>query len=186
MRAMKLLTKMFLIGVLVFAGSLAANAQKVRVGKDPGVDLTTYKTYAWDNGTAGANPVVNQIIIAAVDAQLAAKGIKKVEADPDLTLSAFVWTESDMQVSNPSWAPALNSIATGVAVPSQSWVVTRGTLVVNMSDTKTKNEVWRGTASDTMKHGPTGDKVKDAKTAEKPIKKAVEKMFKQFPQTSQK
>jgi len=65
-------------------------------------------------------------------------------------------------------------------------VINGGTLVVNMSDTKTKNEVWRGTASDTMKHGPTGDKIKDAKTAEKPIKKAVEKMFKQFPRTSQK
>jgi len=174
------------IVVVLLAAVIAASAQKVRVGADPAVDLTVYKTYAWDKGTAGANPVVNQIIINAVDAQFAAKGIKKVETDPDLTLSAFVWTESDMQVSNPSWAPSLNSIATGVAVPSQSWVVTRGTLVVNMSDTKTKNEVWRGTASDTMKHGPTGDKIKDAKTAEKPIKKAVEKMFKQFPRTSQK
>jgi hypothetical protein len=183
---MKLLTKTVLIGVLVLAGSLSANAQKVRVGSDPGVDLTKYKTYAWDQGAAGANPVVNQIIIAAVDAQFAAKGIKKVETDPDLTLSAFVWTESDMQVSNPSWSPGLNSIQTGVAGPAQSWVVTRGTLVVNMSDTKTKHEVWRGTATDTMKHGPTGDKAKDAKTAEKPIKKAVEKMFKQFPHTSQK
>src|SRR5690242_21964081 len=107
MPAMKSLTKTVLIGILVLAGSLSANAQKVRVGADPGVDLTKYKTYAWDNGAAGANPVVNQIIIAAVDAQFAAKGIKKVETDPDLTLSAFVWTESDMQVSNPSWSPSL-------------------------------------------------------------------------------
>jgi len=186
MPRMKLLAKTFLIGVVVLAACLSASAQKVRVGADPGVDLTKYKTYAWDKGTAGVNAVVNQIIINAVDAQMAAKGVSKVETDADLTLSAFVWTESDMQVSNPSWAPQLNPLATGVAVPSQSWVVTRGTLVVNMSDTKTKNEVWRGTASDTMKHGPTGDKVKDAKTAEKPIKKAVEKMFKQFPVTSQK
>jgi hypothetical protein len=186
MRAVNSIRNLVLVGCVIVAAALSANAQKVRVGADPSADLTKYKTYAWDQGTAGANPVVNQIIIAAVDAQFAAKGIKKVETDPDLTLSAFVWTDSDMQVSNPSWAPSLNSIATGVAVPSQSWVVTRGTLVVNMSDTKTKNEVWRGTATDTMKHGPTGDKIKDAKTAEKPIKKAVEKMFKQFPVTSQK
>ena len=186
MRVARSLRMTVLIGCVILAAVLSANAQKVRVGADPSVDLTRYKTYAWDNGTAGANPVVNQLIIAAVDAQFAAKGIKKVETDPDLTLSAFVWTDSDMQVSNPSWAPSLNSLTTGVAGPSQSWVVTRGTLVVNMSDTKTKNEVWRGTATDTMKHGPTGDKVKDAKTAEKPIKKAVEKMFKQFPHPSQK
>jgi uncharacterized protein DUF4136 len=186
MRVMNSSRSVIVIVVLVLAAAVSATAQKVRVGADPAVDLTTYKTYAWDSGAAGANPVVNQIIIAAVDAQFAAKGIKKVETDPDLTLSAFVWTESDMQVSNPSWAPALNSIQTGVAGPAQSWVVTRGTLVVNMSDTKTKQEVWRGTATDTLKHGPTGDKAKDAKTAEKPIKKAVEKMFKQFPHTSQK
>ena len=86
-----------------------------------------------------------------------------------------------MQVSNPSWAPSLNSLTTGVGVVSQSWVVTKGTLVVQMSDTKTKNEVWRATATDTMKNNPTGDKIKDAKTAEKPIKKAVEKMFKKYP-----
>jgi hypothetical protein len=186
MPVMKSRSKTALIVVLVLAGALSVKAQKVRVGADPAVDLTTFKTYAWSQGTTGANPIVNQMIVNAVDAQMAAKGIKKVDSDQDLTLSAFVWTESDMQVSNPSWAPSLNSIATGVAVGSQSWVVTKGTLVVNMSDAKTKNEVWRGTATDTLKHGPTGDKIKDAKSVEKPIKKAVEKMFKQFPRTSQK
>lgn len=186
MRVISSPASLVLIAGLFLVGALTANAQKVRVGADPAVDLTIYKTYNWSQGSAGANPVVNQLIIAAVDAQLAAKGIKKVETDPELTLSAFVWTESDMQVSNPSWSPSLNSIATGVAVGSQSWVVTKGTLVVNIADSKTKNEVWRGTATDTLKQGPTGDKIKDAKTAEKPIKKAVEKMFKQFPRTSQK
>lgn len=182
----KLMLYAVLIAAVILGGAFSVSAQKVRVGADPAIDLTTYKTYTWSQGLAGANPLVNATIVAAVDAQMAAKGIKKVETDPDLTLSAFVWTESDMQVSNPSWAPSLNSIATGVAVGSQSWVVTKGTLVVNMSDSKTKNEVWRGTATDTMKENLSGDKVKDAKTAEKPIKKAVEKMFKQFPRTSQK
>jgi hypothetical protein len=43
-----------------------------------------------------------------------------------------------------------------------------------------KDGLWRGTATDTLKHGPTGDKVRDAKSVEKPIKKAVVKMFKKF------
>jgi hypothetical protein len=175
-----------LIGAMILGVALSASAQKVRVGSDPAVDLTTYKSYRWSQGTMGTNPLVNATIVAAVDAQMAAKNIRKAETDADLTLSAFVWTEADMQVSNPSWAPSLNSLTTGVAVGAQSWVITKGTLVVNMSDSKTKNEVWRGTATDTMKEGLSGDKVKDAKTAQKPIKKAVEKMFKQFPRTSQK
>lgn len=172
--------------LLVLAGALSVHAQKVRVGADPAVDVSKYKTYAWSSGTTGTNAIINQLIVATVDSQLAAKGLKKVETDPELTISALVWTESDMHVSNPSWHPSLNSISTGVAVGAQSWAVTRGTLVVNISDTKSKNEVWRGTASDTMKQGPSGNKVEDAKTAEKPIRKAVEKMFKQFPHPSRK
>jgi Domain of unknown function (DUF4136) len=172
--------------LLIVAGALSVQAQKVRVGADPAVDVSKYKTYAWSKGTTGTNAIINQQIVAAVDSQLAAKGLTKVETDPGLTVSALVWTESDMHISNPSWHPSLNSIATGVAVGAQSWPVTRGTLVINISDTKTKNEVWRGTASDTLKQGPSGNKVQDAKSVEKPIRKAVEKMFKQFPHPSQK
>jgi hypothetical protein len=169
---------------LIVAAALSANAQKVRVGADPATDLAKYKTYAWSNDSAGANPIVSQTIIAAVDEQLAAKGLKKVQTDPELTLSAIVWTESDMHVSNPSWAPALNSISTGVAVGAQSWPVTKGTLVIDIADTKSKNGVWRGTATDTLKHAPTGNKAKDAQNVEKPIKKAVAKMLKQYPRPS--
>lgn len=186
MRVVSSTRSLVLIGCVIVAAALSANAQKVRVGADPGVDVAKYKTYAWSQGSTGANPLVQAMIVTAVDAQMAAKGVRKVETDPELTLSAMVWTESDMAVSNPSWSPSLNSIATGVAVGTTSWVVTKGTLVVQMADTQTKNEVWRGTATDTMKQNPSGDKIKDAKVAEKPIKKAVEKMFKQFPRTNQK
>ena len=170
-----------LVVSVIVAAAFAAQAQKVRVGADPATDLTKYKTYGWSNDSAGANPVVSQIIIAAVDEQLAAKGLKKVETDPELTVSAIVWTESDMHVTTPSRAPVLNSISTGVVVGTQGWPVTRGMLVIDIADTKTKNGVWRGSASDTLKHAPTGNKAQDAKNVEKPIRKAVEKMFKQFP-----
>jgi hypothetical protein len=170
-----------LIVLFIVCGAISVAAQKVRVGADPNVDLSRYKTYTWSQGMAGPNPLVNAQIVAAVDRELAAKGLQKVETDPELTLAAWVWTESDTHVSNPSWAPALNSISTGVAVGAQSWPVTKGTLVIDISDTKTKNGVWRATASDTLSHSPTGNKATDAKNAEKPIKKAVAKMFKKFP-----
>jgi len=62
--------------------------------------------------------------------------------------------------------------------------VTKGTLIINISDAKSKNAVWRGTATHTLEQGPTGDRIRDAKTVEKPIRKAVEKMFKKFPPQS--
>ena len=167
--------------LLIGMSALSANAQKVTVGAQPAADLTKYKTYSWTKGLTGANPMVHPIIVAAVDQEMAAKGMTKVESEGELILSAFVWTESEMYVTNQSWTPVLNSISTGIAVGSQSWPVTKGTLVVEISEAKSKDGLWRGTATDTLKHGPTGDKVRDAKSVEKPIKKAVVKMFKKFP-----
>lgn len=176
-----LLTAILLIAV----ASVCVSAQKVSVGADPAVDLTKYKTYGWSN-VASPNPLAHDTVVSAVDTELAAKGLKRVNADPELTVVVFGSTESDIHVSNPSWAPSLNSIATGVAVGSQSFLITRGTLVVDLIDTKTKNSVWRGQATDTLDRGPTGDKVRDAKTVEKPIRNAVKKMFKQFPHPKRK
>jgi hypothetical protein len=177
--------RLFFVLLLILIGTASVRAQKVNVGADPSVDLTRYKTYAWAKG-ASSNPIAHQIVVSSVDSQLAAKGLRKVETDPELTIVAFGSSMSDVHVSNPSWAPSLNSIATGVAVGSQSWLVTKGTLVIDLLDAKTNNSVWRGTATDTLESGPTGDKVKDAKTIEKPIKSAVKKMFKRFPQPSKK
>ena len=178
--------RLLIVVVVILFSAVCASAQKVSVGADPGVDLTKYKTYAWTTGTISANPIVSAMVVSSVDEQLAAKGIQKVEADPDLTVVVFGSTESDMHVSNPSWSPSLNSIATGVAVGSQSWLVTKGTLVVDLLDAKTKNSVWRGQATQTLDRGPTGDKAKDAKNVEKPIRNAVKKMFKQFPHPARK
>lgn len=172
--------------LILLAGTLCVSAQKVSVGADPAVDLTRYKTYAWSRGVTSANPLISEMVVSQVDSQLAAKGLRKVDTDPELTVVVFGSTEHDMHVSNPSWAPSLNSIATGVAVGSQSWLITKGTLVVDMLDTQTKNSVWRGQATQTLDRGPTGDKAKDAKTVEKPIRNAVKKMFKQFPHPSRK
>ena len=178
---MNLRRRIAIIVFLIGTGALSANAQKVTVALRPAADLTKFKTYSWSKGLAGANPIIHQVIVVVVDQQMAAKGMTKVESDADLVLSAFVWTESDLYVTNDSWAPVLNSISTGIAVGAQSWPVTKGTLVIEISDAKSKDGLWRGTATDTLKHGPTGDKVKDAKSVEKPIKKAVVKMFKKFP-----
>ena len=178
---MSLRRRIIVILFLIATSALSASAQKVTVGAQPAADLTKYKTYSWTKGLTGANPMVHPIIVAAVDQEMATKGMTKVESDGELILSAFVWTESEMYVTNSSWTPVLNSISTGIAVGSQSWPVTKGTLVVEISEAKSKDGLWRGTATDTLNHGPTGDKIKDAKSVQKPIKKAVVKMFKKFP-----
>jgi len=172
--------KTFVIVALLALTSFTANAQKVKIVSDPSADFSRYKTYAWDQGVM-SNPLIKQTVIAAVDNAMSEKGLRKVETDPDLLLSALASTESDLTMTNPSWSPQLNSIATGIPSSSQAWPVTKGTLLINISDAKTRSEVWRGTATHTLENGPTGDRVRDAKNVEKPINKAVQKMFKKFP-----
>ena len=167
--------------LLIIVAAVLANGQKIQVGSDPSVDLAKYKTYGWAKGASLHNPLIHQIIVSAVDRAMAAKGITMVETDPDLSIVVWAATESDLHISYPSWSPALNSIATGIAVGSQTWPVTKGTLVVDLLDAHTKNSVWRGTATDTLEHGPSGNLAKDAKSVEKKINKSVVKMFKKFP-----
>ena len=166
--------------ILIALLAVTVNAQKVKVSSDPAVDFSKYKTYAWDQGTL-ANPLIKQFIVTAVDRELMAKGLQKVDSNSDLILTTLTATNSDLTMTNPSWAPQLNSIATGIPSSSQAWAVTKGTLVIDMSDARTKNGVWRGIASHTLENGPTGNPVQDAKEVEKPINKAVQKMFKKFP-----
>jgi hypothetical protein len=166
--------------ILIALLAVTVNAQKVKVSSDPAIDFSKYKTYAWDQGTL-ANPLIKQFIVTAVDRELSAKGLQKVDSNSELILTTLTATNSDLTMTNPSWAPQLNSIATGIPSSSQAWAVTKGTLVIDMSDARTKNGVWRGIASHTLENGPTGNPVKDAKQVEKPINKAVQKMFKKFP-----
>jgi Domain of unknown function (DUF4136) len=173
--------KTLIIILFVVIGAASAYAQKVQVKADPSVDLSKVKTYTWAQGMSSPNPMIHQTIIEAVDRALAAKGLTKVETGADITVAAWAATESDLHISNPSWAPAMNSINTGIVVGSSTWPVTQGTLVVGLADARTKESVWRGTATDTLEHGPTGSAAKDAKSVEKKINKAVEKMFKKFP-----
>ena len=169
------------IVLLILLVAVLANAQKVQVKSEHGVDLTKYKTYAWDQGGSVNNPLVHQIIVSAVDRALAEKGLTRVDTAADLKVVAWGTTESDMHTVNPSWSPSLNSINNGIVVGSSAWPVTKGTLIVNLLDAKTSDSIWRGTGTDTLDQGPSGNPVQDAKSVEKKINKAVAKMFKRFP-----
>jgi hypothetical protein len=173
--------RLFILLILVVAAT-TASAQKVKVGSDPSADFSKYKTYAWSEGTAAANPLVNQLILQMVDEALAAKGLTRVSKDPDVTLAAFAALNSDLHISYPTWGRSTTSAtATGMSVGAQNVALAKGALVVDIADARTKDTIWRGTATHTLTEPPTGISAKDAKNVEGHIRKAIDKMFKQFP-----
>jgi len=68
-----------LIAILTLDG-MAAWAQKVNVDWDQTANFQGYGTYAWAKGTPAKNPLMDERIVAAVDKQLAAKGLRKVDS----------------------------------------------------------------------------------------------------------
>lgn len=168
--------------LILLAAAVSVSAQKVKVGADPSADFSKYKTYAWSDGMVAVNPIINQLILQTVDDALASKGLTRVSSDPDITLAALVAANSNLHISYPTWGRSTTSAtATGIYVGAQNVAVSKGSLVIDIADAKTKATVWRGTATHTMSEQPSGNPAKDAKNAEGTIRKAVDKMFKQYP-----
>jgi hypothetical protein len=169
-----------LLAVLVLA--ISTYGQKVNVQSDKSVDFSKFKTYSWSKGVGARNPIVNQMITDSVEQALASHGFKKVEGEGDLRVVFAAAAEFDLQVAYGSWGNAAgNPLQTGIPSGGQAWNITKGTLVVDVFETRSNNSVWRALAKDTLSSAPSNDMQKDAKRVEKTVKKAVAKMFKEFP-----
>ena len=147
-------------------------AQKVNVDFDKGTDFSKYKTYSWATGTPAQNPMMHQRIVAGIDAQLAAKGFRKVESNPDIVVVYHAATDTQVSVSTWGGGPLGGfRFGTGTATVNK---VPVGQLMVDIGDVQAKKFVWRGTASRTLSS-------KQEKN-EKYLNTALTKMFQNFPQ----
>ena len=163
--------------ILSAAPALALN---VKTDHDREADFSNRKTYAWKAGTEAPNSLTEQKVRMAVEAQLRAKGLQKVEENPDVWVvtHSTATMESQIDVSAfgygggwswhgwYSWGPSAD-----VKIRD----TTTGMLLVDILDGPKATLIWRGIASDTIRDLPDPDKL--AKT----IDKAVKKMFQSFP-----
>jgi hypothetical protein len=164
-----------LITILALDG-VAAWAQKVNVDWDQTANFQGYGTYAWAKGTPAKNQLMDERIVAAVDKELAAKGIRKADAgtSPDLLVAYHAALSSKAQLDTTNmggygWGYGWGGGSSTTTVKE----IPVGELIVDMGDPKTKKMLWRGTATDTLSDNPQ-------KVADK-INKSVEDMFKKFP-----
>jgi len=172
--AMKL-TKLLVL--FAFIVSTAAVGAAVSVDHDPKVDFTKFKTYSWMPGTPAANPLNETRIHDAIDAQLAAKGLKKVDDGGDLRVVTHASSKDEQRVDVQEYGyygPAWSAWNRGYSTTSVNvYTVRVGELVVDIFDAESKKVVWRGEASGVVSE--------NADTNAKRISKAVTKLFKNFP-----
>jgi hypothetical protein len=147
-----------------------AFGQKVRFDYDHNANFFNYKTYSWIKQPVTNDPFMAQRIVQAVDAQLLAKGLKRVDSNGDLGVAVNVSTQEKQTLNSFydgfGWNWGMNDV---VSVETY----TEGTIIADLFDSKTKKIVWRGVATKEVSSKP--------EKATEQAQKAVEKLFKHFP-----
>ena len=161
---------------LASLGTIAL-AQSVTYDYDPGADFARYKTFAWTRGTELTDELNHARVVRAVDAQLVAKGLTRVEpgARPEVLVAYHASFERNLEIRGFShgWGPfGLGGDRTGSARVEP---VVVGTLVVDIVDARTSAIVWRATASSDI-NPATSPQKRDQK-----VTSATAKMFKNYP-----
>ncbi len=159
---------------MLFFLTAASFAQQVKTDYDRSTNFGQYKTYSWEK-IQTPNPLWVNRIKNDVNAALAAKGWTQVDSGGDVSIVAVGITQNQ-QILNTyydnfggfrRWGGGFGNATT----TTDTYKV--GTLLVDMFDTKTKDLIWRGSASDTV----SDNSDKNIKN----LDKGVQKMFKHFP-----
>jgi hypothetical protein len=170
--------------VVGLAGMLPACASMVvSAHMQPGLDVSRYRTYAWGpvdllptgDARLDANPFFDARVRAAVEGQLAARGIQKVADAPDIRVHYHATVEQRLDVFNleREYGSCTNDCPTGMREYEQ------GTLVIDVVDGRTERVVWRGWAQTDM-----SGLINDQKRLDRRIDDAVRRIFELFPRSA--
>ena len=172
------------IATLVLAPAVVL-AQKVTYDYEKSADFKSYKTYAHKDGTKVGQPLIDDRIVAAIDTQLASKGLTK-SANPDIYVVYHVAFDKEKDISTFSsglgggygpygygwgggWSGGMGTSTTTVRD------ILVGTLVVDIADAKKNTMVWRGMATKEVNTTASPEK------RDKSINDGMKKVFKNYP-----
>lgn len=164
--------------------SLPADAKlKVDVDSDATFDFSAAKTWAWKPGIPSENELYQGRIVAGVEAALAAEGMTRVDADPDIWVVTEVATRQEGKTSGGNVSIGLSrrtkygSIGVGTSGGQRHTKVTVGTLVIAILGPD-EGLVWRANASDTISN--------NSEKTSATIQKAIDQAFKKYPPPTKK
>jgi len=175
-----------LMFVLLLATAGSARAQDVRYNYDKQTDFTKFKTYKWVvlKDAQKLSDLADRQIRAAIDAELAKKGLTKSEDDSaDLYVGYQAAVSQEKQFTSyntgwgygPGWYGGGWYGGGGGMTTGQTTTILNGQLAVDMYATNPKALVWRSLASKTL------DTEAKPEKQEKNLNKAVQKMLKNYP-----
>lgn len=157
-----------LIAAALSAAALAAagcaSTPNVRVMSDPAADFTQFRTFGFASplGTdrGGYQSAVSQQLKTSARAQLEARGLSYVEADPDLVVNFSATLDEKLRVSTtPTTTVGMGYYGYRTGMYS-AWPMYRdettvtpyneGTLNIDIADARRKQLVWEGVVRSTV------------------------------------
>ena len=159
-----------LLSLAVGAALMGCASTQVTTDWDRNTQFASYHTYAWMETprmqAMQQATLFDRRLRAAVEEQLAGKGMKKADAnrEADLLIVYTAGVQDKLDVQSSGYF--------GQRVDVREYQ--QGTLVIDVVDAQTKRLVWRATAK---------AEVGDADPSSEKIGKAVQKMFGSFPRT---
>jgi hypothetical protein len=175
---MKTQDALFFSIALLFVFTAASFAQQVTTDYDHSAHFGQYKTYSWEK-VKTQDPLLVDRIKEAVNTALTVKGWIELDSGGDVCVMAAEITH-DQQTLNTfydgfgggwRWAGFGDATTTTEAYKIDS-------LVVDLFDGKTKNLIWRGSASGALSNRAEEDT--------KNLDKGVQKMLAHFPPVEKK
>ena len=155
---------LFLACVLLVAGHVVTIGQPkygVRVMEAKPAELAKVKTYVWTVGRPAFDKKTDALIVAAVDRELAARGLTKLPAGPsDVSVTYASVGRTDVDVKNAAKDGASRELAVG-------------TLVVDLGDPGSRQLLFRVRLDTPLDTDPA--------TFEASVNAAVATMFDKYP-----
>lgn len=167
-------TAVWLALLLIVLAVPATAAVSVDYAKS--VDFSQFKTYRWSEPTQTLNPELERKIHEAIDRELMAKGLTKLDGEADLTITIRLTVQDEQReemdiLGYPGrWGESAERAGQSGEVLLEVEV---GRLIVDLLDGASGLYLWRGTATRVTAGKPGG--------SAKLIDKAARKMFKDFP-----
>jgi hypothetical protein len=168
-----------------------ASAQDVSYNFDQKADFSKYKTFKWvaKKDAEQLDELTTKQILAAIEKQLATKGLTKTEGDnADLFVAYDVGVTKEKEATTwntgygmgPGWGGRYYGAYGGGMSSTTTSTIYIGALALDMYDTATKTLVWRGLASKQI------DTKANPEKRQKNLDKGMTKLLKNYPPKAKK
>jgi Domain of unknown function (DUF4136) len=161
---------MLRFGGLMLALLLVAQGRpatgKVNSTFDKSVDFKTFQTYGWIAGQNAFTPAVHTAIVSAIDAEMTALGLKKVEGAGQVTVRYLAVRSTSVDLEKLDALKQQGADAAGADV-------TVGRLVIAVEDAKSSRRLWAADSVEVVNPA--------AADRDEVVKRVVARMFETYP-----